>query len=106
MGLHSGALESRWSMKNPVHPGRIVGADCLEPLGLSVTAAARVLRVTRQALNNIVNERSGITAEMAIRLSKACGSTPETWVRMQAAYDLAVALRGESAIRVDTSIGS
>jgi len=87
-------------MKAPVHPGRIVRAECLEPLGLSVTAAARVLGVTRQALNNVVNERSGISPEMAIRLSKAFGSTPETWVRLQAAYDLAVALRDESKIRV------
>jgi len=86
-------------MKNPVHPGRIVRADCLEPLGLSVTAAARVLEVTRQALNKVVNERSSISAEMAIRLSKAFGSTPETWVRMQAVYDLAPALKGESKIR-------
>jgi antitoxin HigA-1 len=88
-------------MKNPVHPGRIVREDCLEPLGLSVTAAAKVLGVTRQALNNIVNEKSGISPEMAIRLSKAFGSTPETWVRMQAAFDLAVALKSENKIRVE-----
>ncbi len=89
------------AMKNPVHPGRIVREDCLEPLGLSVTEAARVLGVTRQALNNVVNEKSGISPEMAIRLSKAFGSTPETWVRMQGAFDLAVAMRDESKIRVE-----
>jgi addiction module HigA family antidote len=88
------------AMKNPVHPGRIVREDCLEPLGLSVTEAARVLGVTRQALNNVVNEKSGISPEMAIRLSKAFGSTPETWVRMQGAFDLAVAMRDASKIRV------
>lgn len=88
-------------MKNPVHPGRLVRHDCLEPLGLSVTAAARVLGVTRQALNNIVNEKSGISPEMAIRLSKAFGSTPDTWLRMQAAFDLAVAMKGEKDIRVE-----
>jgi addiction module HigA family antidote len=88
-------------MKNPVHPGKIVREDCLEPLGLSVTAAAKALGVTRQALNNVVNEKSGVSPEMAIRLSKAFGSTPETWVRMQAAYDLSVALRSEKAIRVE-----
>jgi addiction module HigA family antidote len=88
------------AMKNPVHPGRIVREDCLEPLGLSVTEAARVLGVTRQALNNVVNEKSGISPEMAIRLSKAFGSTAETWVRMQGAFDLAVAMRDESKIRV------
>ena len=88
-------------MKNPIHPGRIVRHDCLEPLGLSVTEAAKVLGVTRQALNNVVNEKSGISPEMAIRLSKAFGSTPETWVRMQAAFDLAVALKSEKNIRVE-----
>ena len=55
----------------------------------------------RQALNNVVNEKSGISPEMAIRLSKAFGSTPETWVRMQAAFDLAVALKSEKNIRVE-----
>jgi addiction module HigA family antidote len=87
-------------MKNPAHPGRIVRHDCLEPLGLTVTAGAKVLGVTRQALNNIVNEKSGISPEMAIRLTKAFGSTPETWLRMQLAYDLAVARRDESKIKV------
>lgn len=91
-------------MKSPVHPGRIVREDCLEPLGLSVTKAARVLGVTRQALNNVVNEKAAISPEMAIRLSKAFGSTPDTWVRMQAAYDLAVAMRDEKKIRVERYI--
>jgi len=87
-------------MKNPAHPGRIVRRDCLEPLGLSVTAGAKVLGVTRQALNNVVNGKSGISPEMAIRLSKAFGSTPETWLRMQLAYDLAAARKDESRIKV------
>lgn len=87
-------------MKNPVHPGRIVRRDCLEPLGLSVTAGARILGVSRQALNNIVNGKSGISPEMAIRLSKAFGSTAETWLRMQIAYDLAQARKEESKIKV------
>lgn len=65
----------------------------LEPLNLTVTEAAKVLGVTRQALNNVVNEKAGISPEMAIRLSRAFGSTPETWVRMQATSDLARALR-------------
>jgi antitoxin HigA-1 len=88
------------SMREPVHPGRIVRHDCLEPLGLSVTEGARVLGVTRQALSNIVNGKSGISPEMAIRLSKAFGSTPETWLRMQLAYDLAAARKNESKIKV------
>jgi addiction module HigA family antidote len=87
-------------MKNPVHPGQIVRHDCLEPLGLSVTAGAKVLGVTRQTLNNVVNGKSGISPEMAIRLTKAFGSTAETWFRMQLAYDLAEALKNESKIRV------
>src|SRR5271167_4049116 len=88
------------AMKNPAHPGRVVRQDCLEPLGLTVTAGAKVLGVTRQALNNIVNGKSGISPEMAIRLSKAFGSTPETWLRMQLAYDLAAARKDESRIKV------
>lgn len=88
------------AMKNPTHPGRIVRHDCLEPLGLSVTAGAKVLGVTRQALNNVVNGKSGISPEMAIRLSKAFGSTPETWLRMQLSYDLAQARKHEDKIHV------
>jgi antitoxin HigA-1 len=87
-------------MKNPVHPGRIVRDDCIEPLGLTVTKAAEVLGVTRQALNNVVNGKSGISPKMAIRLSKAFGSSPETWMRMQVAYDLALARKDESKIKV------
>ena len=87
-------------MKNPAHPGRIVKSACLEPLGLSVTDGAKVLDVTRQTLTKIVNGKSGISPEMAIRLSKAFGSAPETWLRMQVAYDLAQARRDESKIKV------
>jgi addiction module HigA family antidote len=87
-------------MKTPVHPGRIVRHDCLEPLGLSVTEGAKVLGVTRQTLNNVVNGKAGICPEMAIRLSKAFGSTAETWLRMQLAYDLAAARKDESKIKV------
>lgn len=87
-------------MKNPVHPGLIVLHDCLEPLGLSVTAGAKILGVTGQALTKIVNCESGINAEMAIRLTKAFGSTEETWLRMQIAYDLAAARKDEGKIKV------
>jgi addiction module HigA family antidote len=76
-------------MKNPPHPGRIVRQDCIEPLGLTVTEAARVLGVTRQALNNVVNAKAAISAEMAIRLSKAFGGSPLMWLRLQSNYDLA-----------------
>ena len=71
----------------PPHPGGIVKRECLEPLGLSVTKAAEGLGVSRQALSELVNEKSAVSAEMAIRLSKAFGSSPETWLGMQTAYD-------------------
>jgi addiction module HigA family antidote len=87
-------------MKNPAHPGRIVRNACLEPLGLSVTAGAKVLGVSRQTLTKIINGKSGISAEMAIRLAKAFGSTAETWVHMQASYDLAQARKDEGKIKV------
>ncbi|MCY3878108.1 MAG: HigA family addiction module antitoxin [Rhodobacteraceae bacterium] len=76
------------SMVNPPHPGGIVKRQCLQPLGLTVTRAARGLGVTRQTLSELVNEHTGISVEMAFRLSKAFGSTPETWLGIQAAYDL------------------
>ena len=75
-------------MENPPHPGEIVKWECLEPLGLTITRAAEGLGVTRQALSELVNERTGVSVEMSIRLSQAFGSTPETWLGMQNAYDL------------------
>ena len=76
-------------MKNPPHPGRIVRQECIEPLGLSVTDAAKRLGVRRQTLNNLVNGKGGVSAEMAVRLSKAFGSSPEVWLGLQMEYDLA-----------------
>jgi addiction module HigA family antidote len=76
-------------MKNPPRPGRIVRQECIEPLGLTVTEAAKRLGVTRQALNNLVNGKGGISAEMAVQLSKAFGSSAEVWLGMQMEYDLA-----------------
>ena len=88
------------AMLNPPHPGLSVRHDCLEPLGLSVTEGALALGVSRQALNNLVNGRAGISPEMAIRLAKAFGSTPEAWLRLQVAFDLAQARKHEAKIRV------
>ena len=88
-------------MKNPPHPGRVVRLSCLEPLGLSVTDGARVLGVSRQALSNLVNGHGRISTGMAIRLAKAFGSTTETWIRLQAAYDVALAQTLEDDIQVD-----
>ena len=76
------------AMHNPPHPGVVVKRRCLEPLGLTVTRAAEGLGITRQALSELVNGRTGISVEMALRLSKAFGSTSETWLGMQMAYDL------------------
>lgn len=78
-------------MKNPPHPGLSVKHDCLEPLGLSIAEGAKVLGVTRQAMNHLASGKAGISAETAIRLEKAFGGGAETWLRMQAAYDLAQA---------------
>lgn len=87
-------------MKNPPHPGRSIRNACLEPLGLSVTEGAKLLGVTRQTLNNLINEKSGISPEMAIRLTKAFGSTPETWLQMQVAYDLAQVRKHANKIKI------
>jgi addiction module HigA family antidote len=86
-------------MKNPPHPGRIVREDCLVPLRLTVTEAARILGVTRQALNNLVNGEAGVSPEMAVRLSKAFGSDAETWLRMQLNYDLAQVREDEIQVK-------
>jgi addiction module HigA family antidote len=87
-------------MLNPPHPGLSILQDCLEPLGLNVTGAAKALGVTRQALNNLVNGKSGISPEMAIRLDKAFGGGAETWLRLQMAYDLAQAQKSAAKITV------
>ncbi len=87
-------------MKNPCHPGRIVREAITEGLGLTVTAAAEGLGVSRKTLSAIVNERAGITPEMAFRLEKGIGSTAEAWLRMQVAYDLAQARNTASKLKV------
>ena len=88
-------------MHDPCHPGELVKYECLELLGLSVTRAAKGLGVTRQALSSLINEKSGISVDMAIRLSKAFGSTPETWLGMQMAYDLWQARERAESIKVE-----
>ena len=93
--------KSTTPMKNPPHPGKVVRVSCLEPLGLSVTEGARALGVSRQALSNLVNGRARVSAEMAIRLAKAFGSTTETWICLQTAYDIARALEREDEIEVE-----
>jgi len=75
-------------MKNPPHPGELIG-DNLEELRISITKAATGLGITRQQLHNLISGRSGITPEMAVKLEKALGSTADTWLKMQMNYDLA-----------------
>lgn len=87
-------------MKNPPHPGHTIKDACLDPLGLSVTEAARVLGVARHTLSRVVNGQAGISPEMAIRLEKAGWSNADHWLRVQTAYDLAQARRHEDVIKV------
>ena len=88
-------------MKKPPHPGKVVRVSCLEPLGLNVTEGAKILGVSRQALSNLVNGHARMSTEMAVRLAKAFGSTTETWIRLQAAYDVSQAQEREGEIQVE-----
>ena len=80
--------KARAKMYNPPHPGEVLKALCLEPLGLSVSEAATALDVSRKTLSAILNRRAGITPEMALRLSIAFNTTPESWLMQQIQYDL------------------
>ena len=75
-------------MHNPPHPGEILRELCIEPLGLSITEAAEALGITRKTLSSILNGRSGISPEMAVRLSLAFSTSAESWLNQQAQYDL------------------
>ncbi len=87
------------AMKNPPHPGEIIRDLCIEPLGLTITEAAKGLGVTRKTLSLMLNGHAGISPEMAIRLSKAFGRSPESWLALQSLYDLAQI--SEEAARID-----
>jgi len=87
-------------MHNPPHPGEVLRELCLEPLGLTITDAAGALGVSRKTLSAILNGRAGISPEMAIRLSKAFGTSAESWLNQQMQYDLWVAKQGADNIRV------
>ena len=88
-------------MKSPPHPGLSVRHDCLEPLELNVTEAAKRLGVSRKQLSDIVNCHAGISPEMAIRLDKAFGAGADMWLRLQAAYDLAQAMKHADEIKIE-----
>lgn len=87
-------------MHNPPHPGELIRELCLDPLGLSVTVAARALGVTRKSLSQLLNGKSGISPEMAIRLSIAFSTTPESWLNQQMQYDLWKARKGKKKLKV------
>lgn len=76
------------NMHNPPHPGEILQGLWLEPMSVTVTTAAEALGISRQSLSKIVNGSRGVTPEMAVRISRAFGGTPESWLGHQAAYDL------------------
>ncbi|MBX3010364.1 MAG: HigA family addiction module antidote protein [Caldilineaceae bacterium] len=84
-------------MKNPLHPGKIIKEIYLEPMGLTVTGTAKALGISRVTLSELINGKNGISPEMAYRLSKGFGATPESWLNLQLIYDLAqVREKGEA----------
>ncbi len=87
-------------MHNPPHPGEVIRALCIEPLGLSVTEAAEGLGVSRKTLSSVLNGRAGISPEMALRLSIAFDTSPESWLNQQAQYDLWLAGKEKKKLRV------
>jgi antitoxin HigA-1 len=87
-------------MLKPPHPGDFIRTEIVAPLGLSVAAAAKVLGVSRPALSTLLNGRSDLSGDMALRLEKAFGVKMETLMRMQSAYDIARTRQRESSIRV------
>lgn len=88
-------------MHNPPHPGEVIKALCLEPLGLSVTDAAKALGVSRKTLSALLNGRSGISPEMALRLAKAFDTSPESWLNQQMQYDLWAAEKNLGELKVE-----
>jgi antitoxin HigA-1 len=87
-------------MHNPPHPGEILRSLCLEPLGLSVTDAAKGLGVSRKTLSAVLNGRSGVSPEMAVRLSIAFNTSAESWLNQQVQYDLWQAEKNRKSLRV------
>jgi addiction module HigA family antidote len=88
------------AMKNPPHVGGLIRRQVIEPLGLTVTEAAKVLGVGRQALSSLLNEKTALTSKMGLRVEKAFGPKMEHLMRMQLAFDLAQARKGERGVRV------
>jgi antitoxin HigA-1 len=97
--------DKNMTMKNPPHPGEMIG-DTLNELGISISAAARSLGVTRQQIHNVIAGRSVISPEMALRLEKGLGSSADTWLRMQLNYDLAQVRARTKSIKVDRLVAA
>ena len=87
-------------MKNPPHPGDFIRTEIVEPTGLTVTAAAQALQVSRPALSSLLNGKADLSGEMALRIEKAFGVRMDTLMRMQASYNIAQTRKLESKIRV------
>jgi addiction module HigA family antidote len=87
-------------MKNPPHPGEFVRTEIVQPAGLSVTAAAKALQVSRPALSSLLNGRAGLSGDMALRIEKAFGVKMDTLMRMQSSYDIAQTRKREREVRV------
>ena len=85
---------------NPPHPGEYILEECIKPLGLSIGEAAKGLGVSRSTLSRLINRKSSVSPAMAVRLSMAFGSTPEMWLRLQNAFDLAHARKNTETLRV------
>ncbi len=92
--------EKGFVMHNPPHPGEVLRELCLEPMGLTVTAAAEALGVSRKTLSAILNGRAGISPEMAVRLSIAFDTSAESWLNQQTQYDLWAAEQHRSGLKV------
>ncbi|ABQ27969.1 HigA family addiction module antitoxin [Geotalea uraniireducens] len=88
-------------MHNPPHPGEVIRELCIKPLGISVTQAAKALGVSRKALSELLNGHAGISPEMAIRLSIAFDTTPESWLTQQVQYDLSLAEQKRKDLKVE-----
>ena len=88
------------SIKNPPHPGDFIRTEIIKPAGLSVTAAASALRVSRPALSSLLNGKAALSGEMALRIEKAFGVKMDTLMRMQSAYDIAQTRKREKKIHV------
>jgi antitoxin HigA-1 len=99
--MKSGRHKKILQMKNPPHPGDFIRTEIIQPTGLSVTAAAAALRVSRPALSSLLNSKASLSGNMALRIEKAFGAKMDTLMRMQASYDIAQTRKREKQIRVN-----